>query len=130
MIYSLESFDAPLVRSSLGNAIASKISSSTDVVFSGEGGDELFAGYDYFLDLDSKKSMQRELLNSVNSLHNTALQRVDRLANAYSVNIKLPILDENLILRNKEELYYYKTFKTFYPDLEIENVLSLTQDFN
>jgi len=207
VIYYLESFDAPLVRSSLGNAIASKISSSADVVFSGEGGDELFAGYDYFLDLDSKKSMQRELLNSVNSLHNTALQRVDRLANAYSVNIKLPILDEklvnyslkispgkkvrrdkniskyilrkvasnylpdsiawrkkdkfwegagivdtiskrvdkiitneefiksrkiskNFILRNKEELYYYKTFKTFYPDLKIENVLSLTQDFN
>jgi asparagine synthase (glutamine-hydrolysing) len=37
VIYHLESFDAPLVRSSLGNMIVSKISSTSDFVFSGEG---------------------------------------------------------------------------------------------
>ena len=97
VIYYLESFDAPLVRSSLGNMIASKISASSDVVFSGEGGDELFAGYNYFLEFDSSKLIQQELVKAINTLHNTALQRVDRIANAYSINIKLPILDENLL---------------------------------
>jgi asparagine synthase (glutamine-hydrolysing) len=97
VIYYLESFDAPLVRSSLGNIIASKISTSADVVFSGEGGDELFAGYDYFLEFDSSRIIQQELIKAINSLHNTALQRVDRIANAYSVNVKLPILDESLL---------------------------------
>ena len=96
-IYHLESFDAPLVRSTLGNMIVSKISSPSDVIFSGEGGDELFAGYNYFLEYDSSKLIQKELVNAINSLHNTALQRVDRTANAYSVNIRLPMLDENLL---------------------------------
>jgi len=96
-IYYLESFDAPLVRSTLGNMVASKISASSDIVFSGEGGDELFAGYNYFLEYDSSKVIQKELINAINSLHNTALQRVDRTANAYSVNVKLPMLDENLL---------------------------------
>ena len=96
-IYHLESFDAPLVRSTLGNMIVSKISASSDIVFSGEGGDELFAGYNYFLELDSSRVIQEELVKAINSLHNTALQRVDRTANAYSVNVKLPMLDENLL---------------------------------
>ncbi len=67
-IYHLESFDAPLVRSTLGNMIASKISASSDIVFSGEGGDELFAGYDYFLEYNSPKVIQEELVNAINSL--------------------------------------------------------------
>lgn len=96
-IYHLESFDAPLVRSTLGNMIVSKISASSDIVFSGEGGDELFAGYNYFLEYDSSKVIQEECVNAINSLHNTALQRVDRTANAYNVNVRLPMLDDNLL---------------------------------
>jgi len=96
-IYYLESFDAPLVRSTLGNMIVSKISAPSDIVFSGEGGDELFAGYNYFLEYDSSKVIQEECVNAINSLHNTALQRVDRTANAYNVNVRLPMLDENLL---------------------------------
>ncbi|MGM0366228.1 MAG: asparagine synthase-related protein [Actinomycetota bacterium] len=97
VIYHLESFDAPLVRSSLGNMIASRLSSRADIVFSGEGGDEVFAGYNYFFDFDSSEVIQKELLKAINSLHNTALQRVDRLANANNVVVRLPMLDENLI---------------------------------
>ncbi|MDD3776966.1 MAG: asparagine synthase-related protein [Actinomycetota bacterium] len=97
VIYHLESFDAPLVRSSLGNMIASRISSRSDIVFSGEGGDEVFGGYNYFLDFDSSEKIQQELIKAINSLHNTALQRVDRLANAHNVKVRLPLLDENLI---------------------------------
>ncbi len=204
-IYHLESFDAPLVRSTLGNMVVSEISASSDIIFSGEGGDELFGGYDYFLEYDSSKVIQKELVNAINSLHNTALQRVDRTANAYGINVKLPMLDENLLnyvlkippknkvrsntgkyilrkvaskylpddiawrdkekfwegsgiedtlekkinavitdkefsdnikssdspnLRNKEEAYYYKVFNDFYSDIDIDNILSFTQDFN
>ena len=206
-IYHLESFDTPLVRSTLGNMIVSKISAPSDIVFSGEGGDELFAGYNYFLEYNSSRVIQKECVNAINSLHNTALQRVDRTSNAYGVNIKLPMLDENLLdyvlkippknkvrkdkntgkyilrkvaskylpddiawrskekfwegagikntleekinttitdkefsdniessdgptLRNKEEAYYYRIFKDYYPDVNIEDILSFTQDFN
>jgi len=94
-VYTLESFDAPLLRSSIGNMIVSKLSSEADIVFSGEGGDEVFAGYNYFLDLDSNEKIRQELLKALESLHNTALQRVDRFANKYSIDVKLPLLDEN-----------------------------------
>lgn len=207
VIYTLESFDAPLVRSSIGNLIVSRISSESDIIFSGEGGDEVFAGYNYFLDLNSHDSVQNELCNAINSLHNTALQRVDRFANKYSIDVKLPLLDEKLIdyslglpaelkidkkkkttksilrkvaerylpedvvwrkkdkfwegsgiydklqnkiagiisdeefrensllkngfkLRNKEEYYYYKTFRNFFPDMDYSKFLSFTEDFN
>ncbi|MFO7929422.1 MAG: asparagine synthase-related protein [Candidatus Humimicrobiaceae bacterium] len=206
VIYHLESFDAPLVRSSLGNMIAAKLSSKADIVFSGEGGDEVFAGYNYFFDFDSANTIQEELVKAINSLHNTALQRVDRLANAHSVTVRLPMLDENLInfamtiptskkikrneniskyvlrrvaekylpddiawrakekfwegsgiqdtltekieenisdsefsqnrklengfvLRNKEEMYYYKIFRKFFPNVNIDHILSFTGDF-
>jgi asparagine synthase (glutamine-hydrolysing) len=206
-IYYLESYDAPLVRSTLGNMIASKLSSSSDMVFSGEGGDELFAGYNYFLEYDCPGIIQQELVNAINSLHNTALQRVDRVANAYRVNVRLPLLDENLLdyvlkipvdekikkdknmskyilrkvasdylpdeiawrakdkfwegsgiedtiekkvdsiisdeefsekavssdspyLRSKEEVYYYNIFNDFYSDVNVNNILSFTRDFN
>jgi asparagine synthase (glutamine-hydrolysing) len=205
-IYALESFDAPLVRSTLGNVIASKQSSSADVVFSGEGGDEIFAGYNYFLDLDSQQEIQRELVKAINSLHNTALQRVDRSSNINGVIVKLPMLDEVLIeyvlrippklkldyernltkkilrkvaskylpdsivwrpkdkfwegsgimdslsdkiesiiedsefeknklidddftLRSKEELYYYRVFRNYFPEVDYKNFLSFTKSF-
>ncbi len=207
VIYHLESFDAPLVRSSLGNMIVSKISSRSDFVFSGEGGDEVFGGYNYFLDFKTSDKIQEELLIAINALHNTALQRVDRLSNAYGVNVRLPMLDEDLInfalriptdkkirseknitkyilrklaskylpydiawrakekfwegsgitdkltekieslisdeefednkvlekgfqLRNKEEFYYYKVFREYFPDINISDVLSFTTDFS
>ncbi len=106
-IYALESFDAPLVRSTLGNMIVSKLSSKSDVIFSGEGGDEIFAGYNYFLDLESQQEIQTELIKAIKSLHNTALQRVDRVSNVNGVNTKLPMLDEILmeyVLRIPPEL--------------------------
>ena len=52
-IYHLESFDALLVRSSVTNYIISKTAAEfVSEVFSGEGGDELFAGYSYLKTLN------------------------------------------------------------------------------
>jgi asparagine synthase (glutamine-hydrolysing) len=84
VIYHLESFDALLVRSSIINYIAAKVASDyVFEIFSGEGGDELFAGYEYIKSLPPQ-SIPDELIDITGRLHNTAFQRVDRCASAHS----------------------------------------------
>ena len=57
VIYYLESFDALLVRSSILNyLVARQASHFVPAVFSGEGGDELFAGYDYIKGLNPEET--------------------------------------------------------------------------
>jgi asparagine synthase (glutamine-hydrolysing) len=83
VIYHLESFDALLVRSSITNYLVAKLASDhISDVFSGEGGDELFAGYEYLKSIPAGK-LQDELISITNALHNTALQRVDRSSSAH-----------------------------------------------
>ena len=85
VIYHLESFDALLVRSSLMNYLIARLASEyVDEVFSGEGGDELFAGYGYLKSIPAV-DLEKELLRITGALHNTALQRVDRCAFAHGM---------------------------------------------
>ncbi|MBN1305902.1 MAG: hypothetical protein JXA13_15815 [Anaerolineales bacterium] len=96
-IYHLESFDALLVRSSITNFLTARmVSEYVDAVFSGEGGDELFAGYDYIKTLPSDK-IPDELVDIIGRLHNTAMQRVDRSANAHAVVPFVPFADMDVV---------------------------------
>ena len=92
-IYHLESFDALLVRSSITNyLVAKRASDYVAAVFSGEGGDELFAGYDYLKSLDPA-ALPDELIDIAGRLQNTALQRVDRCASAHGTMAHVCFLD-------------------------------------
>ena len=97
VIYHLESFDALLVRSSITNYLTSKmVSDYVGVVYSGEGGDELFAGYDYIKGIPTK-DIPAECEDIVMRLHNTALQRVDRSAHAHGVIPFIPFTDMDVV---------------------------------
>ena len=93
VIYQLESFDALLVRSSIINlSVAYAASEHVTDVFSGEGGDELFAGYEYLKSMPMSK-LDEELIDITGRLHNTALQRVDRSASAFGTTAHVIFTD-------------------------------------
>lgn len=78
VIYHLESFDAEIVRSGIINyLIAEEASEYVEEVFSGVGGDELFAGYDYLKSIP-ERDLDKEFLGLLGRMHNTVLQCVDR----------------------------------------------------
>ena len=67
------------------------------VVLSGEGADELFAGYRYLSRFQDPSRLQAELLKTVAGLHNTNLQRVDRMTMAHGLEGRVPFLDAALV---------------------------------
>lgn len=98
IIYSLESFDQDLVRSAIPCYFTSRLAAEhVKVILTGEGADELFAGYTYYKDIPDNDTLHRELRRSVSSLHNINLQRVDRLTMAHSLEGRVPFLDLQLI---------------------------------
>lgn len=103
IIYHLESFDQDLVRSAIPCYFTSRLASHyVKVILTGEGADELFAGYTYYKDIDRHGQtfdgiLHAELRRSVASLHNINLQRVDRLTMAHSIEGRVPFLDLEMI---------------------------------
>lgn len=98
IIYHLESFDQDLVRSAIPCYFASRLASEhVKVVLTGEGADELFAGYRYYAELSEPETLRRELRRSVQNLHNVNLQRVDRMTMAHSIEGRVPFLDLEMI---------------------------------
>ncbi len=93
----LESFDALLVRSSITNyLVAKRASDFVSEVFSGESGDELFAGYAYLKSLDPSL-LADELIDITARLHNTAYQRVDRSASAHGTVPHVAFADPEVV---------------------------------
>lgn len=99
VIYHLESCDPALIRSSVPTYFVSQLASQyVKVVLSGEGADELFAGYHYLTEEDyDLDNLSNELYQITCSLHNSNLQRVDRMTMAHGLEGRVPFLDVELI---------------------------------
>jgi asparagine synthase (glutamine-hydrolysing) len=94
VLYHLETFDPALVRSAIPNYFLSKLASDHVKVFlTGEGADEVYAGYDYLADFDDPEALQDEMIEITESLHNTNLQRADRMSMAFGLEARVPFLD-------------------------------------
>lgn len=98
ILYHLESFDQDLVRSAIPSYFTARLASNdVKVILTGEGADELFAGYGYYTDYDDPELLQLELRRSVQCLHNINLQRVDRMTMAHSIEGRVPFLDIKMV---------------------------------
>lgn len=98
IIYALESYDQDLVRSAVPTYFTARLAAEhVKVVLTGEGADELFAGYRYHRDLPDGPSLHADLRRSVGALHNINLQRVDRMTMAHSLEARVPFLDRAMI---------------------------------
>jgi asparagine synthase (glutamine-hydrolysing) len=98
VIYQLESFDMALVRSAVANYLVAELAAEhVPLVLSGEGGDELFAGYAYQKEFTGDVELTLSVQDAIASLHNTALQRVDRSASAHTTRAVMPFLDPDVV---------------------------------
>ena len=99
VIYHLESADVDLVRSAIPTLFAARLArSDVKAVLTGEGADELFAGYTYHhAYADHPRALADELTRALGTMHNINLQRVDRVTMAESLEARTPFLDRDLI---------------------------------
>ena len=94
VVYYLESFDPALVRSAIPNFMLARMASEhVKVMLTGEGADELYAGYSYLQRYETPGDLQEELVNITEALHNTNLQRGDRMSMAHGLEARVPFLD-------------------------------------
>ncbi|MCL4515755.1 MAG: asparagine synthase B [Firmicutes bacterium] len=97
VIYHLESHDPALIRSSVATYFAARLAAKkVKVILTGEGADELFAGYEYLRAMPLQ-AINNELTELLRNLHNTNLQRGDRLTMAASLEARVPFLDLELV---------------------------------
>lgn len=94
IIYHMETYEAELIRSAIPNwLLAERAGADVKMVITGEGADELFAGYLYFMDAKSPRAIQNELRRIYGMLGNVNLHRTDRMTMAHGLEARVPFLD-------------------------------------
>jgi len=100
VIFHLESFDAAFVRSSVPNYLAAQLAGEKEkkIMLTGEGSDEIFAGYDYLKEMSEDK-INRETERLIGKMHGTGLERVNRMNAAFGLECRLPFLGLDFVQR-------------------------------
>ena len=94
IVYHMETYEAELIRSAFPNwLLAERAAKDVKMVLTGEGADELFAGYLYFQDAESPEQIQSELKRIYGMLGNINLHRTDRMTMAHGLEARVPFLD-------------------------------------
>ena len=98
-IYHQEMYEESCVHGAIANFLAGRfVSPHTNCVLTGEGADEFFAGYDgQFRQGENPEEVASIVDFLIDVAHNTALQRLDRLAAANSIETRTPFLDTKVM---------------------------------
>jgi len=98
VIYHLETFDVPLLCSAVPQFFISELASKfVKVILTGEGADELFAGYVHFGQAASSDELRKECKILTKQLGLLNLRRCDRMTMGFSLEARVPFLDVELI---------------------------------
>lgn len=100
VIYHLESYDITTIRASVPQYLLSKyISKNTDikVLYSGEGADEVQAGYLYSKFAPDENALEKDLKRLVEELYMFDNLRVDRTTAAFGLEVRIPFLDTKFV---------------------------------
>jgi asparagine synthase (glutamine-hydrolysing) len=94
----LETPDIDSVRSAIPTHIVSRVAREhVKTVLTGEGADELFAGYRWHKTLESPAALADALDGELRGMHGVQLQRVDRMSMSVGLEARTPFLDRDLI---------------------------------
>ncbi|MDY6987800.1 MAG: asparagine synthase B [Thermodesulfobacteriota bacterium] len=97
VIRKLESYDPSLVRCAVPCYFTCKLAADyVTVVLTGEGADELYTGYHYMKHFPFDK-LNMEARRCIGNLHNINLQRADRMGMFFSLELRVPYLDVDMI---------------------------------
>ena len=99
VIYHLESYDVTTIRASTPMYLLSRKIKALGVkmVLSGEGSDEMFGGYLYFVNAPSKNEFHAENIKRVKNLHLSDCLRANKSTAAWGVEARVPFLDKEVL---------------------------------
>ena len=95
VIYHLETYDVTTVRASTPMFLLARRIKATGckMVLSGEGADEVFAGYLYFHKAPDKEELHKETVSKVKKLHMYDCLRANKSMMGWGVEARVPFLD-------------------------------------
>jgi asparagine synthase (glutamine-hydrolysing) len=98
-IYHQEMFEESCIHGAIANFLAARfVSPHTKCILTGEGADEFFAGYDGQFKRGKNQEEVASIVDKlINVAYNTALQRLDRLNAANSIESRTPFLDSKVV---------------------------------
>jgi asparagine synthase (glutamine-hydrolysing) len=97
VISKLETYDPSLVRCAVPCYFTCKCAADhVTVVLTGEGADEIFAGYQYMKHFPRGK-VNLEARRLLTGVHNINLQRADRMGMLFSLELRVPFFDVAMI---------------------------------
>jgi len=99
VVRAIETYDLTTVRASTPMWMLGKVLKTRGIkmVLSGEGSDELFAGYLYNLHCPSTAEMVKECQNKMAQLHAYDCQRANKTLGDWGVETRVPFLDKQVV---------------------------------